>query len=229
MKIKNQKRVFVFLMISGLGFFFSGCGVMLELAMVGAGKSATIEDTCFFKSYDGLAPATDPDKKAYPNLPDLYFISPKINMKAYKKIIIPDFTSYTTNTDNIAGLQSKYYKTIRKDLADNIAETFEGSVFKKVVRPSEKIDPKDITEIQKLSADAVLMGNIKELVAPMADEGRGTALAAVQIEYKLIDIKTGKEVFKAIHRSTTDKDKVATAQVRVLSELLKKAVNTAQN
>lgn len=229
MKNKNQKRVLVFLMIVGFGFFFSGCGAMLELAIVGAGTSATIEDTRFLQSYDGLAHGTDPDKKAYPNLPDLYFISPVINMKAYKKVIIPDFTSYTTNTNNIAGLQSKYYKTMRKDMADSIAETFNGSVFEKMVRTSDKIDPKDIAEIQKLSADAVLMGNIKELVAPLADEGGGAALAGAQIEYKLIDIKTGKEVLKAIHRSTTDKEKIGYSHIRVLSELFNKAGNSPQN
>jgi len=209
-----------------IGFSVSGCGALLELTMVGAGKSATIEDTGFFQNYDGLAAATDADKKAYRNLPDLYYISPNINIKNYKKVIVPDFTSRSADISKIAGLQSKYYKTIRKDLADNIAETFNGSAFEKMIRISEKVDPKDIAAIMKLSADAVLMGNIKELAAPLADEGGGAALAGVQIEYKIIDRKTGKEVLKAIHRSTTDKDKVATAQIRVLSELLNKARNT---
>lgn len=225
---KNRKGAALIVLagLVGLVFSLSGCGALIELSMVGAGKSATIEDTGFFSNYNGLAVATDVDKKVYRNLPDLYYISSKINMKAYKKVIVADFTSRNTNVDNIAGLQSKYYKTIRKDLADNIAESIEGSAFDKVIRISEKIDPKDIAEIKKLPANAVLMGNIKELVAPLADEGGEAALAAAQIEYKLVDIKTGEEVVKIIHRSTTDKDKVATAQVRVLSELLNKAGNT---
>lgn len=216
MKIKNQKRAFVFLMILGLGFFLSGCGEMLGLAIMGAGKSATIEDTGFLQSYDGLAPATDHDKKAYPNLPDLYFISPKINMKAYKKIIVADFTSRNPDRDKLVSLGLPLYKTLRKDLADDITETFEGSVFKKIVRISEKIDPKDIAEIRKLPADAVLMGNIKELISV-------SELTSAQVEYKLIDIKTGEEVLKAIQRNTTDEDKVIFAQRKALSELFNKA------
>lgn len=224
--MKIKKGVVVLIGLVGLVLSLSGCGALIELSMVGAGKSATIEDTGFFNNYNGLAVATDVDKKAYHNLPDLYYISSKINMKAYKKVIVADFTSRNTNIENIAGLQSKYYKTIRKDLADNIAESIESSAFDKVIRISEKIDPKDIEAIKKLPANAVLMGNIKELVAPSADEGGGAALAAIQVEYKLVDIKTGEEVLKAIHRSTTDKEKVAVAQVRVLSEVLNKAGNT---
>ena len=224
-QMKISKRDLLFLLIIVLGSFVSGCDALL----VRVGKSATIEDTGFFSNYDGLAAATDADKKAYHNLPDLYYISPKINMKAYKKVIVTDFTSHVTDINSIPGLQNKYYKTIRKDLADNIAESVEGSAFDKVVRISEKIDTKDIEAIKKLSADAVLMGNIKEMVAPSVGEGKYAALAAIQVEYKLIDIKTGEEVLKAIHRSTTDKQKVAEGQITVLFPLLNKAKDMPQN
>lgn len=223
--MKISKRDSLFLLIIVLGSFVSGCDALL----VRVGKSATIEDTGFFSNYDGLAAATDADKKAYHNLPDLYYISPKINMKAYKKVLVTDFTSHVTDINSIPGLQNKYYKTIRKDLADNIAESVEGSAFDKVVRISEKIDTKDIEAIKKLSADAVLMGNIKEMVAPSVGEGKYAALAAIQVEYKLIDIKTGEEVLKAIHRSTTDKQKVAEGQITVLFPLLNKAKDMPQN
>lgn len=153
----------------------------------------------------------------------------KYKMKAYKKVIVTDFTSHVTDINNIPGLQNKYYKTIRKDLADNIAESIEGSAFDKVVRISEKIDPKDIEAIKKLPADVVLMGNIKEMKAPMVGEGKYAALAAIQVEYKLIDIKTGEEVLKVIHRSTTDKQKVAEGQITVLFPLLNKAKDMPQN
>ncbi len=100
-RVKSNFTIVLFLTV-GFGFFLSGCGAMLELGMVKAGKSPTIENTGFFKSYDELALPSESDKKAYPNLPDLYYISPKINMKAYKKVTIPDFTSRTTNINNIS-------------------------------------------------------------------------------------------------------------------------------
>ncbi len=223
--MKISKRAALFLLIIVFGSFVSGCDALL----VRVGKSATIEDTGFFSNYGGLAAATAADKKTYHNLPDFYYISPKINIKAYKKVIVTDFTSHVTDINNIPGLQNKYYKTIRKDLADNIAESIEGSAFDKVVRIYEKIDAKDIEAIKKLSADAVLMGNIKEMVAPSVGEGKYAALAAIQVEYKLIDIKTGEEVLKAIHRSTTDKQKVAEGQITVLFPLLNKAKDMPQN
>jgi len=58
----------------------AGYFTLLEVAMVGAGKSATIEDTGFLKSYDGLASASD---NADPGLPDLYyfyFVTPPMGL-----------------------------------------------------------------------------------------------------------------------------------------------------
>jgi hypothetical protein len=89
-------------------------------------------------------------------------------------------------------LQIKEYKTIKKNLADHISEIFDGSVFERTIRISERISPKDTEAIQKLSGDAVLMGNIKELVSTAARGGHG--LTAIQVEIKLIDVKTGEEV-----------------------------------
>jgi hypothetical protein len=186
--------------------------------MVGAGKSATVEDTGFLKSYQGLTPAKDP---AFPTLPDQSYISPQARMNNYKKVIMPDFTSMTPSIDKISGLQIRQYKGVKQELPDLIASTFDGSTFPKVSRVSERIDPSDIVAIKKLPADAILMGNIKELVSMGGDHGAG--LTAIQIEYKLIDIRTGEEVITAIHRSTTDLDKVAMGQVRVLASLLSKA------
>ena len=140
-------------------------------------------------------------------------------MQAYKKVFIVDFTSRTTNINKISGLQIRQFKTLRKDLADHIAESFDGPVFEKTIRISEKIDPKDTEAIQKLSADAVLMGNIKEIISL-------GGLTATQVEYKLVDIKTGEEVIMVIHRATTDADKIAMAQVRTLTALI---VNRARS
>ena len=196
----------------------SGCGAILQTAIVGAGKTATADDTGFLKSYQGLAPSQDP---AYPAMPDLSYISPQVRMGAYHKIIMLDFTSISPNIDKLTGLQIRQYKSIKQDLPDLIAGTFDGSTFNKVARVSERYDPKDIAAIRKLPADAVLMGNIKELVS-LGGENRA-GLTAIQIEYKLIDLRTGEEVVTAIHRSTTDLDKVAMGQVRVLSGLLNKA------
>jgi len=204
-----------------MGFSLSGCAIF-EVAMVGAGRSAAVEDTGFLKSYDGITSGSD---QAYPGLPDLYYISPKIGMQAYDKVVIPAFSSLTTDTRNLMGLQIRQYRSIKKELADHIAETFDGSVFTNTIRSSERINPKDIGA-KKLPVDAVLMGNIKEIVSLGGESDAG--LTAIQVEYKLVDVKTGEEVLKAIHRSTTDLDKVAMGQVRALTALLNKAKNVPQ-
>jgi hypothetical protein len=214
----NYRRLVQIFIVALMAQLLSGCGAIIQSAMVGAGKSATIEDTGFLKSYQGLAPNQDP---AHPSLPDLNYVSPQVHMSAYNKIIMLDFTSITPDIDKLKGLQIRQYKDIKKELPDLIASTFDGSAFSKVTRVSERIDPKDIAAIKRLPADAVLMGNIKELQS-LGGEGRA-GLTAIQIEYKLIDTRSGEEVVTAIHRSTTDLDKVAMGQVRVLQGLLNKA------
>jgi hypothetical protein len=148
-------------------------------------------------------------------------------MDGYNKVIVTDFSSRTTDVSKLSGLQVRQYKTIKKDMADHFAETLEGSIFENAIRVSEKINPKDIGAINKLSADAVLMGNIKEIISLGGENNAG--LTAIQCEYKLVDVKTGEEVLRAIHRSTTDLDKVAMAQVRSVAALLNKAKNTQHN
>lgn len=216
MKLQASITVGVVALVAHL---LSGC-IVLEVAMVGAGKSATPDDTGFLQSYQGFATAEDP---AYPNLPDLYYISPQSGVNAYNKVLMPDFTSITTDINKLRGLQIRQYKSIKQDLPDQIANTFDGSAFNRVTRTSDRIDPKDIAAIKKQPTDAILMGNIKELASLGGENDAG--LTAIQVEYKLIDVKTGQEVVTAIHRSTTDLDKVAMAQVRVLTGLLNKAKN----
>jgi hypothetical protein len=75
----NLKK-FIFGFITIMCCLLSGCAI-LEVAVVGAGKSATIEDTGFLKTYAGLTSASD---EAHRGLPDLYYISPKIKMDGYK-------------------------------------------------------------------------------------------------------------------------------------------------
>lgn len=60
------------------------------------------------------------------------------------------------------------------------------------------------------------MGNIKEISS--LDK-----LTVTQVEIKIVDIKTGMEILKAINRNSTDADKVAMPIVRNLSVLIKKA------
>jgi hypothetical protein len=139
---------------------------------------------------------------------------------------MPDFASLNPDINKLRGLQIRQYKTIKQDLPDAIANTFDGSGFSSVRRMSDRVDPKDIDAIRKLPADAILMGNIKELASAGGENQAG--LTAIQVEYKLVDVKTGEEVLKAIHRSTTDLDKVAMAQVRVLTGLLNKAKAAAR-
>jgi hypothetical protein len=97
-----------------------------------------------------------------------------------------------------------------------LAQTLDGPVFSQCIRTSERIDPRDIEAIKKVPADAILMGNIKEISSL-------TPLTVTQVEIKLIDIKTGMEILKFIHRSSTDYDKVAMPIVRCLSVLMDKA------
>lgn len=192
-----------------LGFLLIGC----ETLSSGSGKSAKIEDTGFFARYDDLKAESDP---AFVGLPALYAIRPGVNWAAYKKIIIPDFTSLKTNVKNLSGMQLAEYKTIKKDLADHLAQAYDGSVFLQCVRTSERIDPKDIEAIKKLPADAILMGNIKELHS-------AKDLTVTQVEIKIVETKNGMEILKAINRNSTDHDKVAMPIVSNLSVLINKA------
>jgi hypothetical protein len=67
----------------------------------------------------------------------------------------------------------------------------------------------------------MLMGNSKELASGGGENQAG--LTAMQVENKLVDVKTDEDVLKARQRSTSDLDKVAMGQVRVLTGLLNKA------
>lgn len=192
-----------------LSFMLTGC----EAILLGSGKSAKIEDTGFFARYDDLKSESDP---AFVGLPDLYSIRSGVNWGIYKKVIIPDFTSLATNVRDLSGMQLAEYKTIKKDLPDHLAQAFDGSVFLQCVRTSERIDPKEIEAIKKMPADAILMGNIKEI------HSLGK-LTVTQVEIKIVDTKNGMEILKAINRSSTDHDKVAMPIVRNLSVLIKKA------
>ncbi|MGH8626846.1 MAG: hypothetical protein ACREYC_16835 [Gammaproteobacteria bacterium] len=202
--------------------FLSGCGPMLAMALVGPGKAATPDDTGFFRSHEGLASTGDP---AFPNLPDLYYLSPQIRMSAYKNVVVPDFTSMTNDMSKLSGLQIRQYKSIKQDLPDQLVNTLDGSAFPRMSRTTDRFDAKDTSALMKVHADAILMGNIKELVSVGGENEAG--LTALQIEYKLVDVKTGEEVLKAISRNTTDLDKVAMPQVRVLTALLNKAKGTS--
>ncbi len=194
-----------------LSFMLIGCAAVL----MGSGKSATAEDTGFFSRYDDLKSESDP---AFVGLPDLYSIRSGVNWGTYKKVIIPDFTSLAVNVRDLYGMQLREYKTIKQDLADHIAQALDGSVFIQCIRTSERIGPKDIDAIKKMPADAILMGNIKEI----SSLGK---LTVTQVEIKIVDIKTGMEILKAINRNSTDDDKVAMPIVRNLSVLIKKAKN----
>lgn len=193
-----------------------GCSAMVQSAMVGAGKSATADDTGFLKSYQGLEAHQEP-----PGLPDLSYVSPKVRMGSYHKVLMPDFSSITPDVAKLSGLQVRQYKGIKQELPDQIANTFDGSAFAKVTRTSDRLDPRDMAALKRLNVDAVLFGNIKELVSLGGESKAG--LTAIQIEFKLVDVHTGEEVITAIHRSTTDLDKVAMGQVRALNTLLTKA------
>lgn len=209
--MRSIKKV-SFLVLVIFAFFASGC----ELLFVGAGKSAKIEDTGFLQNYNGLKKEADPN---YPNLPDLWYLAPdaKAKFAGYKKILVSDFTALTAHPNDLASIGGKEFKTIKKDLPDMIVDTLEGSsAFPEIVRISEKIQPKAIDDIKKLPGDAILMGNIKELV-------HIGGIVASQVEIKIVDIKTGKEILQYIHRGISDPDKVGLVMTRPLPDLIKKA------
>ena len=140
-------------------FVLCGCSAAFDLAHTGAGQSAQIEKINFFLATDGFVSADGVGA----GLPDLFYISPSYNAKKYKKVMVNDFTSLTTDINKISGLQIPEFKNMRKDIPDNISQSFDGSIFPQCIRSTERIDHADINNIKKISADAVLFGNISEL------------------------------------------------------------------
>lgn len=215
----SNQRLLIWTIIISLSFL-SGCMAAMDLAMTGAGKSAKIENIGFFKSTDNMKSESD---SRYPGLPDYYYVQPNIDWTKYQKVLVPDFTSLTTEIRNIRSLQMTEYKNIKKDIADYITQAFDGSIFPQCVRTSERIDLKNRESFLNLPADAVLFGNISE----MKSSGGKAKLTATQVEIKIVDKSSGDEILKAVNRSTTDADKVAMPIVRKLSALIKKARGTA--
>ena len=197
-------------------FFISGC---VDLLLTGAGKAAQVEQINFFKSTDDLVS----NKNQGGDLPDLFYISPNVDWTKYRKVIINDFTSVTPNINKISGLQIPEFKNLRKDIPDNISTSFDGSIFSQCNRGAERIDHNDINSIKHAQADAILFGNISELKSTGRGKGGGLGLTATQVEIKLVDTKTGKEIIKMINRSTTDGDKVSMPINRRLANLINKA------
>lgn len=202
-------------------FALCGCSVALDLALTGAGQSAQIEKINFFLATDGFVSADSTGA----GLPDLFYISPSYDAKKYKKIMVNDFTSLTTDVNKISGLQIPEFKNMRKDIPDNISQSFDGSIFPQCIRSAERVDHTDIDNIKKLSADAVLFGNISELRtgSRSGSYGGGPGLTAAKIEIKLVDRRTGEELIRMITRNSTDGDKVSFPILRQLSSLVKKA------
>ena len=204
-------------------FVLFGCSAAFDLAHTGAGQSAQVEKISFFRDTDNLVS----NKNSETDLPDLFYISPNVDLKKYKKVMINDFTSITSDVGRISGLQIPEFKNMRKDIPDNIAQSFDGSVFSQCIRSIERIDHKDINSIKDVQADAILFGNISELKSGirMKQHGGVPGLTAAQVEIKFVDRKTGEELIKMISRNTTDGDKVSIPILRRLSNLIKKAAD----
>jgi hypothetical protein len=200
-------------------FSLFGCGAMLDMAMTGAGSSAKVEQINFFKNTDNLVS----NKNSGGDLPDFFYISPNVNWTKYRKVIVNDFTSITPNVQKISGLQIPDFKNIRKDIPDNISQSFDGGIFSQCNRSDKRIDYNDINSIKNTKADAILFGNISELKGGLRSKHGGTGLTATQVEIKLVDRKTGEEIIKMINRSTTDGDKISLPINRRLANLINKA------
>jgi len=201
-------------------WFLFGCSAAFDIAITGAGSTAKIEKINYFKTTDDFIAGGS-------GLPDFYYISPNVNLNNYKTIMITNFTSITSDVSKVRSLQMSVFKNLRQDIADNIEQTFDGSVFPKCVRFTDKISHQDKDSIKKLQADAVLFGNISENKTGFHDN-KGTLLTTTQVEIKLVDRRTGQEVIKMINRSSTDSDKVSMPIVRILANLVNKAKNTNQ-
>lgn len=204
--------------------FMFGCAPMLEMAITGAGSAAIVEPINFFKTTDNLVSI----KNSGEDLSDFYYIAPNVDWTKYKKVIVNDFTSITPNIQKNSGLQIPNYKNLKKDIPDNIANTFDGSIFSQCSRSAERIDHSDINGIKNVQADAILFGNISEMKAMGQGRGGGVGLAAAQVEIKLVDTKTGEEILKMINRSTTDGDKLSMPINRRLANLINKAKGSKQ-
>ncbi len=201
-----------------------GCSAAFDIAHTGLGRSAQVENVGFFKTTDDIKPNQDGF-----GFPDYYYINSNVDWTKYKKVIVNDFSSLTNNMDRISGLQIPEFKNIRKDMPDNIAQSFDGSIFVQCIRSTQRIDHNDPISIRNLQADAVLFGNISEIKTGLRmDKGGNVGLTATQVEIKLVDRRTGKEIMKMINRSSTDGDKILMPIVRGLANILKKAKNTNQ-
>jgi hypothetical protein len=202
-------------------FFLFGCSLLLT----GAGKSAQLENINFFKTTDDIKP--NPGK--YSNFPDYYYIAPNINWAKYRKIIVSDFSSMTSDVNKISGMQIPEFKNLRKDMPDNIAQSLDGSVFQQCIRSAQRIDHNDLSRIKAQQADAVLFGNISELKTGLrSDKGGHVGLTATQVEIKLVDRKTGQELIKIINRSSTDGDKVLMPIVKRIANVIQQAKSDNQ-
>jgi hypothetical protein len=220
MNKKMKRIIFTGPLITAM-FFLFGCSVAFDLAHTGAGKSAQVDKINFFNDTNNLVS----NKDSGANLPDLFYISPNAVLTKYKKIIVNDFTSITSDVGKISGLQIPEFKNIRKDLPDNIAQSFDGSIFSQCIRSTERIDYQDINSIKIVQADAILFGNISEIKSGLRlkEHGGGPGLTSIQVEIKLVDRKTGEELIKMINRSTTDGDKVPIPIIGYLANLMNKA------
>lgn len=199
----------------------TGCGAMFDIAITGAGSAAQIEPINFFKSTADLTSARNSGE----NLPDYYYIANGVDWTKYKNVIVNDFTSITPNIQKISGLQVPEFKNLRKDIPDNIANAFDGSIFSRCQRSSNRIDSNDKNSIRKSRADAIIFGNISEMKTMGRGKGGGIGLTATQVEIKIIDAKSGKEILKMINRSSTDGDKVSMPINTRLANLINKAKN----
>lgn len=201
--------------------FVSGCSMMLDMAVTGAGSTAQIEPINFFKSTADLTS----EKNSGEDFSDYYYISNNANWTKYKRVIINDFTSITPDMRKISGLQIPEFKNLRKDIPDNISNAFDGSIFSQCSRSSGRIDHNDMGSIRKARADAIIFGNISEMKSMGRGKGGGIGLTSTQVEIKIVDTKSGKEILKMVNRSTTDGDKVSMPINRRLANLINKAKN----
>ena len=160
-------------------------------------KEKDFMDTGFFTDYNGI------DNKGK-NL-EWAYMKEGIRFGQYKKVIVLTFSSSSTAPQAVS-------------LKNEIAEMFTDSltsIFQEVEFLDQVIGPKDINKIKGISADAVVMGNIKRIDDRNAAKQFFVGFAAGEpnayLEFKIVDTKTGEEVVRIIHDESSNRGVRASA------------------
>ncbi|MFZ3089019.1 MAG: DUF4410 domain-containing protein [Nitrospirota bacterium] len=146
-------------------------------------KDSDFVDTGFFSDYSGILENGDVD---WVQLKD------GVRLGQYKKVIILPFSSSSSMAQSAS---------LKREMPEMFVNTLSG-IFQ-VEKSDQNIGPKDFEKIKSLPADAVIMGNILKIAERDAAKnfwvGFGAGNPKAELEFKIVDTKTGEEVLRIIH------------------------------